>query len=113
MEGDDIIEGSASPTKKNIQKGFDWLTHNTTPGDVLFFHFSGHGAQIKDTTGGYEADGLNETILPIDYLTVGEIVDDELWGRMVYKLPNGVRLTAVMDCCHRLVNYFFIIGIAD
>lgn len=87
------------PTKANIQKGIDWLTHNVVPGDVLFFHYTGHGAQIEDKMG-LEADGLNESILPIDYLTSGEIVDDELWARLVYKLPNGVRLTAVMDCCH-------------
>lgn len=99
MEGDNAIDGAPMPTKENIQKGFDWLTHNVTPGDVLFFQFSGHGSQIEDSTG-QEADGLNEAILPIDYLTAGEIVDDEIWGRLVYRLPTGVRLTAVMDCCH-------------
>merc|ERR1719203_956495 len=28
------------------------------------------------------------------------MTDDELWRRLVYTLPSGVRLTAIMDCCH-------------
>ena len=35
-------------------------------GDVLFFHFSGHGAQEEDPKG-WEEDGMNETILPVDF----------------------------------------------
>jgi len=30
----------------------------------------------------------------------GHIVDDELHEKLVKALPQGVRLTAVMDCCH-------------
>ena len=93
------MSGNDSPTKSNILKGLNWLVHNVVPGDVLFFHFSGHGAQVPDKTG-MESDGFNETILPVDYNRSGQIVDDELWGRLIYKIPNGVRLTAVMDCCH-------------
>jgi len=93
------VHPNDSPTKNNIQKALNWLVHNVCSGDVLFFHFSGHGAQVPDKTG-IESDGFNETILPVDYNRAGQIVDDELWGRLVYKLPNGVRLTAVMDCCH-------------
>jgi len=88
-----------SPTKSNIQKACNWLVHNVSSGDVLFFHFSGHGAQVPDKSG-MESDGFNETICPVDYSKAGQIVDDELWGRLVYKVPSGVRLTAVMDCCH-------------
>merc|ERR1711982_151627 len=73
--------------------------HNACPGDVLFFHYSGHGAQVPDKSG-HEADGYNERICPVDFNKAGQIVDDELWGRLVYKLPNGARLTAIMDCCH-------------
>jgi len=100
------LRGNDSPTKSNIQKGLNWLVHNVVAGDVLFFHFSGHGAQVPDKSG-LESDGFNETILPVDYKRSGEIVDDELWGRLVYKIPNGVRLTAIMDCCHRLVYSFY------
>lgn len=87
------------PTASNIRKGMQWLIHNSSPGDILFFHFSGHGAQVPDKSG-MEEDGHDETILPCDYENSGQIRDDEIWGTMVYPLPAGVKLTAVMDCCH-------------
>ena len=86
------------PTGANILKAFQWLLQGVNQGDMLFFHFSGHGSQVTDETG-FEKDGLNETILPIDYKK-GQLKDDQLWEHLVYPLPNGVRLTAVMDCCH-------------
>lgn len=87
------------PTRSNILKAMQWLMQGVREGDVLFFHFSGHGAQVPDRTG-HEADGLNETILPLDYQNKQQITDDELWGSLVYPLPAGARLTALMDCCH-------------
>lgn len=86
------------PTYSNIRRGLQWLLQGVAQGDMLFFHFSGHGAQVPDKTG-HEADGLNETILPLDYERK-QITDDELWGSIVYPLPAGARLTALMDCCH-------------
>lgn len=40
------------------------------PGDSLFFSFSGHGGQQRDVDGD-EVDGMDETILPVDYKTAG------------------------------------------
>jgi hypothetical protein len=51
------------PTKRNILNGLRWLGENVFPGDALFFHYSGHGAQQPDPNG-IESDGMNETILP-------------------------------------------------
>eukprot|EP00928_Gymnodinium_smaydae_P067216 TRINITY_DN5015_c1_g1_i1.p1 TRINITY_DN5015_c1_g1~~TRINITY_DN5015_c1_g1_i1.p1 ORF type:complete len:542 (+),score=101.10 TRINITY_DN5015_c1_g1_i1:91-1716(+) len=89
----------AMPTRANIEEGLRWLVHDVRPGDVLFFHFSGHGAQKEDPHG-YEEDGMNETILPVDFQRAGQITDDELGDIIVKPLPEGVKLTAVMDCCH-------------
>ena len=30
----------------------------------------------------------------------GQIPDDALWKKLVNMVPEGVRLTAIMDCCH-------------
>ena len=95
---DDTRDGNYMPTGENIFKALQWLVQGVSAGDVLFFHYSGHGAQVKDKTG-METDGMNETICPSDY-NRRQITDDELWGSLVYPLPNGVRLTAIMDCCH-------------
>jgi len=98
MLTDESRDRNYQPTGATIFKAMQWLVQGVTEGDVLFFHFSGHGAQIPDKTG-HEADGLNETILPMDYKQK-QITDDELWGSLVWPLPSGVRLTAIMDCCH-------------
>jgi len=86
------------PTASNIFRAMAWLIQGVSEGDVMFLHFSGHGSQQPDQTG-HEADGLNETILPLDFDNK-QITDDELWGSLVYPLPSGTRLTALMDCCH-------------
>jgi len=75
------------------------LVTGSQPGDHLFFHFSGHGSQVKDTSGD-EEDGFDETLIPVDFRTAGQIIDDELHDRMVKPLKKGVRLTAIFDCCH-------------
>jgi len=90
---------SALPTRRSIEDAMRWLVQGAQPGDVLFFHYSGHGAQKEDPHG-YEEDGMNETILPVDFKAAGMMTDDEMGEIMVKHLPEGVRLTAVMDCCH-------------
>jgi len=87
------------PTTDNIMKAFKWFMNDVRKGDILFFHFSGHGGQVPDKTG-HEIDGYNETIVPVDYSRSGQITDDVLWGSLVYNLPEGARLTALMDMCH-------------
>jgi hypothetical protein len=91
--------GHAAPTRANIQASLRWLAEGARSGDTLFFHFSGHGAQQEDPHG-YEEDGMNETILPVDFQKAGMITDDQIGDLIVKRLPEGVRLTAVMDCCH-------------
>jgi len=87
------------PTRANITQALHWLVEGVQPGDVLFLHFSGHGAQQEDPHG-FEEDGMNETILPTDFKRAGMMTDDQIGDIVVKNLPEGVRLTAVMDCCH-------------
>ncbi len=86
-------------TSRNIVMGMRWLVEGTLPGDVMFFHFSGHGSQVSDQSG-MESDGLNETILPFDYKRSGQITDNQIWDILVANLPDGARMTCVMDSCH-------------
>ena len=87
------------PTKANIIAAMRWLAEGSAPGDVLFFHFSGHGGQQVDVHGD-EEDGMDETICPLDFSTAGQISDDDLFELLVSPLPAGVRLTCLLDCCH-------------
>merc|ERR1712007_287236 len=100
---DDQRDKNKIPTKDNIVKSMEWLMNGAARGDVLYFHYSGHGSQVPDPTG-QEADGKNECLCPSDCLVKpwpgAVIVDDYLNDVFFDALPEGVRLTCVYDCCH-------------
>eukprot|EP01111_Echinosteliopsis_oligospora_P007249 TRINITY_DN21_c0_g3_i1.p1 TRINITY_DN21_c0_g3~~TRINITY_DN21_c0_g3_i1.p1 ORF type:complete len:372 (-),score=111.77 TRINITY_DN21_c0_g3_i1:62-1177(-) len=96
---DDQSDPLKRPTRQNIIQGMKWLVQGAQPGDSLWFSYSGHGGQTKDMNGD-EIDGLDETILPLDYRTAGQIIDDEIFQLLAANVPAGARLTAVMDSCH-------------
>lgn len=91
--------GRQRPTKQLIIEGMHWLVEGASPGSSLFFHFSGHGSQKRDYVGD-EKDGFNETLLPTDHRTAGQIVDDDINRFLVNSLGPGVTLHAVIDACH-------------
>ena len=88
-----------TPNKAEILTAFKWLVQGARDGDSLFLHYSGHGGQLPDDNGD-EKDGYDETMVPLDYQTAGQIRDDDLLKALVLPLPEGVLMTAVMDCCH-------------
>lgn len=92
-------ESSVQPTRSAIEENIRWLVSNCSPGDTLFFHYSGHGSQMKDTNGD-EPDSLDEVIVPLDYMTKGVISDDWLFINMAQVVPPNVTLYAFFDCCH-------------
>ncbi|KKA27494.1 hypothetical protein TD95_001799 [Thielaviopsis punctulata] len=96
---DDQTEERSIPTRANILRAMRWLVSGAQPNDALFFHYSGHGGQAKDTDGD-EEDGYDEVIYPVDFKTAGHIVDDEIHAALVSPLQPGVRLTAIVDACH-------------
>lgn len=59
----------------------------------------GHGGKLKDDSGD-EADGYDETLIPLDYGQSGQIRDDDLLRYLVLKFQSGVFVTSLMDCCH-------------
>ncbi|MBN1981549.1 MAG: caspase family protein [Chitinivibrionales bacterium] len=87
-------------TRNNIIKGVQWLIQGAKKGDVLIFHYSGHGSQmINQVNDDAEPDGKDETICPHDYATAGQIRDDDL-RRIFANLPAGVNLDVILDSCH-------------
>ncbi|PPR02667.1 hypothetical protein CVT24_002150 [Panaeolus cyanescens] len=96
---DDATNPRMMPTRENILQAMQWLVRGAQPNDSLFFHYSGHGGQTKDTDGD-EGDGYDEVIYPMDFEAAGHIVDDNMHDIMVKPLPAGCRLTAIFDSCH-------------
>jgi len=87
------------PTRANMLKGFEWLVANTKEGDKRFFHYSGHGSNLKDKSG-EEHDGYDECLCPLDYDTKGPIIDDDVRKLIIDKLPYGCDVLILLDCCH-------------
>src|SRR3990172_1744397 len=84
------------PTKSNITHAFiDLIMANASH---CFFHYSGHGNWQRDSSKD-DADGMDETICPLDFLKAGMIVDDQFRG-LLAQMPSTTILTAVFDSCH-------------
>ncbi|XP_048227279.1 metacaspase-1 [Ricinus communis] len=88
-----------TPTKRNIQKSLNWLVEDCRAGDSLVFYFSGHGVRQPDFNKD-EQDGFDETICPVDFLEEGMIFDNDINSTIVWPLPRGVTLHAIVDACH-------------
>mmetsp|Transcript_18680 Transcript_18680/g.60391 ORF Transcript_18680/g.60391 Transcript_18680/m.60391 type:complete len:351 (-) Transcript_18680:118-1170(-) len=88
-----------APTGPGILKAIAELLDGAEPGDSLWFSYSGHGGSVADDDGD-EADGADETLVPVDYQENGQIRDDDLFARLVANVPAGVKLTVLIDACH-------------
>jgi hypothetical protein len=88
-------------TTQNIKVALMLLITGARPGDVLFFHFSGHGTQmLDDSDPDFEPDGLDEVICPVDFDWKQNVIRDDDMRRIFDQIPPGVNLTVFLDCCH-------------
>lgn len=69
------------------------------PGTTNFFHYSGHGGQVRDPTGN-NPSGVLDTICPVDFQTNGQINSDTLHQHLVSRMPPSSTLFVILDCCH-------------
>lgn len=84
-------------TTARIKAGMQRLTAGVVPGDVIVFHYSGHGSQLPSSV---EADGYEEIICPIDLNWTTRVITDDDLRRVFNAVPNGVNTTVILDCCH-------------
>jgi hypothetical protein len=89
-------------TTKAMRDAITKLVKGAKKGDVLIFHYSGHGANVPDKDGD-EADRRDEILCPTDLDWKDPLLDD--WLRKTFNgLPAGVNFTVIMDCCHSGTN---------
>ena len=91
-----------SVTRNNLMNRFDWLLDDVKEGDLLLFHFSGHGSQIQDRDGDELEDDLDEILClyDMDFRNPDSYLPDDDFNNIIDRLPKGVFLTVCIDSCH-------------
>lgn len=94
-----LLSGEA--TAEGIRAAIeDWLVDRSQPEDIVYFHFSGHGSQLKDMDGD-EDDGRDEMICPADMEQgkVESVISDDQLQALLARIPAN-NVTVVLDACH-------------
>jgi hypothetical protein len=89
-------------TRAAIVDGLRRLVASGEPGDVLVFQFAGHGTTLPDVDGdeaGEDTPDRDEALCPVDFASGAFVIDDDLRQELA-AIPDGVNLTAFVDCCH-------------
>lgn len=84
-------------TTANILKALRELTTGVEVGDIIYFHYSGHGSQLPSTT---ETDKFDEIICPIDLNWKDRVITDNDLKSIFNPVVTGANVTVVLDCCH-------------
>ena len=104
-----VLKTKEETTHDAIVNAFkSFLIEQTCPGDIVYFHYSGHGGQVEDDDKhgpnpklGDEFDGIDESLIPSDYVTQGDgsknIRDDEL--EQLLAGLSGRHVTITADSC--------------
>jgi len=92
----DTDPNGMQPTGKNIKDALRRLVAECKAGDVLFFHFSGHGTQLEDDEGDEETDAKDEALFPCD----GNVIVDDDIREILGPMDPGCKFTFSADCCH-------------
>ncbi|MCD8490134.1 MAG: caspase family protein [Desertifilum sp.] len=92
------------PTRQNILTAFEeHLIKQAKPGDVVVFHFSGHGSRLSelDPIQTCRDDPFNSTLVPADSGKDGWVGD--IMGRTLFLLMSALQtenVTVVLDSCY-------------
>jgi hypothetical protein len=94
---DDTKNATKMPTRNNILTNLSNLVNQSANLSEIWFHYSGHGSQIRAGANSTEIDKLEEVIVPIDYQKSGFIIDDE-----IFNIIKNVKckMILIFDCCH-------------
>lgn len=111
---DILILTDKQATRQGILEAFEeHLIKQAKPGDVVVFHYSGHGSRVFDPhpiplrSPLVDGVGLNGTFVPVDsvlpagYPNVGGAVDD-IMGHTLFLLMSAIQtenFTAILDSC--------------
>lgn len=97
----------ARATKDEILERLEWLISQSYTTKNLFFHYSGHGAQLPNQNyeDDQEIDGMDEIICPVDFNWKTQFIKDDDIGKIISKKNPECRLVMIFDCCHSGTAY--------
>jgi metacaspase-1 len=87
-------------TKKNILDRLAGMVESAKAGDLLIFHFSGHGSQIRDRENDELKDHMDELICPWDMNWDNGYITDDMLRAILEGLKTGVKMEIILDSCH-------------
>ncbi|CAL4911776.1 unnamed protein product [Urochloa decumbens] len=94
LTDDRVDAGVVIPTGANIKRALSDMVFRAAPGDVLFFHYSGHGTLVPRRRHGHGE--YDEAIVPCDF----NLITDVDFRQLVDRVPEGATFTMVSDSCH-------------
>ena len=89
-------------TRSAILERLEWLVHDSHLTKNIFFHYSGHGAQIPNEryNSDDESDGMDELLCPVDFDWDGTYIKDDDLYAILSKKDKNCRLIMIVDACH-------------
>ncbi|MEM9218651.1 MAG: caspase family protein [Cyanobacteria bacterium P01_F01_bin.150] len=105
----------AQATRQGILDAFDeYLFDQVREGDIVVFHYSGHGAQVQEfdrMQAFLEEEDIdciddscqNTTIVPVDYSGAGPNAVQDIMGHTLFLMRSALptdNVTFVLDCCY-------------
>jgi hypothetical protein len=87
--------------KTELLAQWDWLTRGAKAGDILVFHFSGHGSYVPDESG-EEPDMRDEItcLQDMDFNDPSTYLTDDEWYELAQRVDPAVQLIILKDTCH-------------
>ncbi|KAF5759495.1 putative Caspase-like domain superfamily [Helianthus annuus] len=83
------------PTGAKIKEVLHHMVDVAEPGDILYFHYSGHGTRIPSNKHVHPFH-QDEAIVPCDY----NLITDVDFRNLVNRVPKGASFTILSDSCH-------------
>lgn len=97
-----VLNTKETTTHRAILEALRKFIAETQEGDVLFFHYSGHGSQVEDARDPF---GFDQTLVPSDYISDRDGSND-IRDKELAKVLEGVKrqrpaaFLLTFDCCH-------------
>ncbi|KAF3277982.1 hypothetical protein TWF970_004862 [Orbilia oligospora] len=89
------------PTYENIIQAFERVIREANPHDIVYIHYSGHGARVDTIFPDIKEKRLDEALVPTDISCQGRYVRDVEIAYLINKLVDKkLIVTLVLDCCH-------------